>query len=83
MLEYEEEPLQPFRVTPGFVAFAALLLLPLIAAVAIYLGASIYAGEVHAAEAAANDPSASGFNTVSEKEVAGWKKTLVSVCPIH
>jgi hypothetical protein len=87
MLEYQDEHVEPFKVTPGFIAFVAFLFLPIVAALVIYLGAWAVSGEVQAAEAAAN-PSVStttqdGFNTVSEHEVAGWKRTLVGVCPLH
>jgi hypothetical protein len=86
MLEYEDEA-QPFKVTPGFVAFVAFLFLPIVAALVIYLGAWAVSSEVQAAEAAAANPAVSdsqdGFNTVSEHEVAGWKRTLVGVCPLH
>jgi hypothetical protein len=83
MLEYQDEA-QPFKVTPGFVAFVAFLFLPIVAALVIYLGAWAVSSEVRAAEAAASDASVQqGFNTVSEHEVAGWKRTLVGVCPLH
>jgi hypothetical protein len=55
----------------------------MIAALAIFLGAWAVSSEVQAAEARAADASAQGFNTASEDEVAGWKRTLVGVCPIH
>jgi hypothetical protein len=82
MLEYQDEAVEPFKVTPGFIAFVGLIFLPMLIALFIFLGAWAVSGEVRAAEARANDPSA-GFNTISQHEVAGWKKTLVSVCPIH
>lgn len=83
MLEYQDEHVEPFKVTPGFIAFVGLLFLPVIAALVIVLGAWAVSAEVQAAEARANDATAQGFNTVSEHEVAGWKRTLVGVCPIH
>ena len=83
MLEYEDEPVEPFKVSPGFILFVGMVFTPMLIALAVFLGAWAYAGEVRAAEAAANDPSAQGFNTASEHDVAGWKKTLVGVCPIH
>jgi hypothetical protein len=86
MLEYQDEA-QPLKVTPGFVAFVAFLFLPIVATLVIYLGAWAVSSEVKAAEAAAGSPGVSdsqdGFNTVSEHEVAGWKRTLVGVCPLH
>jgi len=84
MLEYQDEPLQPFKVTPGFIAFVTFLFLPILAAFVIYLGAWAVSGEVQAAEASGNVTTAQdGFNTVSERDVAGWKRTLVGVCPLH
>jgi hypothetical protein len=83
MLEYQDEQVEPFRVTPGFIAFLGLLFLPMIVALLVFLGAWAYAGEVNAAEARAGETTAQGFNTVSDHEVAGWKKTLVRACPIH
>jgi hypothetical protein len=78
---------EPFRVTPGFIGFIGLLLLPAIAAVAIYLGAWVVADDVYAAErpAAATSAQEANFAVVTEdgKHVAGWKKTLVGICPAH
>jgi hypothetical protein len=83
MLEYQDDHAEPFKVTPGFIAFVGAIFLPMIAALVIYLGAWAVSAEVRAAEARATEPTAQGFNTVSEREVAGWKKTLVAVCPVH
>jgi hypothetical protein len=87
MLEYQDEHVEPLKVTPGFIAFVAFLFLPIVAALVIYLGAWAVSSEVQAAEAATDSPGVStsqdGFNTVSEHEVAGWKRTLVGVCPLH
>lgn len=82
MLEYQDEAVEPFKVTPAFFAFVGLIFLPMMVALFIFAGAWAVSGEVRAAEARANDPS-TGFNTVSTDEVAGWKKTLVRVCPVH
>jgi hypothetical protein len=86
MLEYQDEA-QPFKVTPGFIAFVSFLFMPIVIALVIYLGAWAVSSEVSAAEAAADNAGVSasqdGFNTVSEHEVAGWKRTLVGVCPLH
>jgi hypothetical protein len=71
----DEELVEPFRVTPGFVAFVALACLPAIAALAIFFGAWMVAGEVKAANA--------GSDTAAAQEVEGWKKTLVGICPAH
>ena len=70
---------EPFRVTPGFIAFVTALLLPALVAVIVYLGAWLVAGEVYAAERA---PSSVEFSA-GETEVAGWKKALVGICPAH
>jgi hypothetical protein len=77
----DEQNAQPFRVTAGFIAFVTLLFLPVILALVIYLGAWAVSSEVRAAEA--SEGTRAGFNTVSEDQVAGWKKTLVGVCPLH
>jgi hypothetical protein len=88
MYDYENQPTEPFRVTPGFIAFLGLLFLPIVLALAIYLGAWAVSSEVYAAEAAAADQPvasqpANGFNTVPAHQVAGWKRALVSACPLH
>ena len=86
MVELENEQPQPFKVTPGFIAFLGLLFLPVIVSLVIFLGAWAVSGEVRAAEAAADSAqpsSQSGFNTASEHDVAGWKRTLVGICPVH
>jgi hypothetical protein len=79
----QEEIVEPFRVTPGFIAFVAAMLIPFVVGLVIVIGASIVADEVHAAEAAesrfANSPVLNG----ESEEVAGWKKALVGICPIH
>jgi hypothetical protein len=81
MYDYQSQPTEPFRPTPGFVAFVALLVTPMVLALLIYLGAWAVSGEVRAAEAASEQRS--GFNTVPADDVAGWKRTLVGVCPLH
>jgi hypothetical protein len=83
MLDFDgPEQAPPFRVTPGFLAFAGLLVLPALAAVGIYLGAALVADEVHAAEAA-QAKDATMVNNIDSSNVAGWKRTLVGVCPVH
>ena len=79
MYDYQTQP-EPFQITPGFLAFIGALFLPFVLALFIYLGAWAVSDEVYAAEAAAEQ---AGFNTVAEHEVAGWKHTLVNVCPLH
>jgi hypothetical protein len=82
MYDYQSQPTEPFRVTPGFIAFLGLCFLPLAVALMIYLGAWAVSSEVYAAEAAAEQRA--GFNTQPENpDVAGWKRTLVGVCPLH
>jgi hypothetical protein len=82
MYDYQSQPTEPFRITPGFLAFAGLCFTPLVLALLIYLGAWAVSSEVHAAEAAAAERS--GFNTeAADPDVAGWKRTLVGVCPLH
>ena len=80
------DPVGPFRVTPGFLVFVSAMVLPAIAATLIVLGAWFVSDEVYAAEAAANG-SRSGLTAADfsddRTEVAGWKKALVGVCPIH
>ena len=83
MYDYQSQPTEPFRVTPGFLAFAGLCFAPVVLALLIYLGAWAVSSEVYAAEAAAEERTA-GFNTqVADPDVAGWKRTLVGVCPLH
>jgi hypothetical protein len=83
MLEYQDDHVEPFKVTPGFIAFVGAIFSPMIAALVIYLGAWAVSAEVRAAEARADEPTTQGFNTVSQHDVARWKKTLVGICPVH
>ena len=78
MLDLHEEQPEPFKVTPGFIAFVAAMCLPLLAAIVIYTGAAIVASDVREAEAA----QGSGVQTNVE-HVDGWKKSLVGMCPLH
>jgi cytochrome c biogenesis protein CcdA len=82
MYDYQSQPTEPFRVTPGFIAFVSLCFLPIVLALAVYLGAWAVSSEVYAAEAAAEErPS---FNVErADPDVAGWKRTLVAACPLH
>ncbi|MPZ48075.1 MAG: hypothetical protein GEU75_01975 [Dehalococcoidia bacterium] len=77
-----EDAVEPFRLSPGFFAFVGLLLAPAIAALAIYLGAWLVADEVRAAQSASGEQG-SEFAITRADEVAGWKKTLVGICPAH
>ena len=82
-LDMEEEEPEPFRVTPGFVAFTSVLCLPVVAALAIFFGAWLVSSEVQAAEAAEPPSDRSGFITSQPEDVAAWKRTLVGICPLH
>jgi hypothetical protein len=78
---------EPIALSPGLIAFLALLLLPALAATAIYFGAWLVADEVYAAERAlvASPQQGSGFAVApgDDRAVDGWKKALVGVCPVH
>jgi hypothetical protein len=79
-------PAESPRVTPGLVAFVAVLLLPVVIGLGIVVGASAVAGEVYAArqQAVERQSSTGGFNVEAPAgEVAGWKRTLVGICPVH
>ena len=78
MLDLQEEQPEPFKVTPGFIAFVAAMCLPLLAAIVIYTGAATVASDVRDAEAAQDG----GVQTNIE-HVDGWKKSLVGICPLH
>lgn len=80
MQDLIDEP-QPFKVTPGFIVFLTALFLPMILAFAIYLGAWAVSSQVQAAEAASQ--STRGGPAQQDVEVAGWKKSLVGICPVH
>ncbi len=67
--ELEQQP----KLTWGILAFAALLFVPFVAAIVIYIGAFVVSGDVYAAEALSQDGAA----------VAGWKHNLVGICPLH
>jgi hypothetical protein len=73
----EEELVEPFRVTPGFIAFVILACMPAIVAAVIFFGAWIVSSDVKAAEASGNGA------TAPAQQVEGWKKTLVGICPVH
>jgi hypothetical protein len=85
MLDLHDEPGEPFRVTPGFIAFVAAMLLPLVIAIFIYGGAAIVASDVYAARRAEASPSVSAGNDSPDAtaDVEGWKKSLVGICPLH
>jgi hypothetical protein len=79
MLDLHDEPPEPFRVTPGFIAFVAAMCLPLLVAIVIYTGAAIVASDVREAEASSQE----GGVQTNIQHVDGWKKSLVEVCPLH
>lgn len=72
----------PPRLTRGFVAFIGVMCLPAVAALGVFLGAWAVSGEVYAAEDA-RTAGASATMHGGEGDVAGWKQTLVGICPIH
>jgi hypothetical protein len=76
---HEEQP-EPFRVTPGFIAFVAAMCLPLLIALVVYTGAAFVASDVREAEASV---SQEGGVQTNVKHVDGWKKSLVEICPLH
>lgn len=78
----DTQPTEGVAITPGFLAFIGALVLPAIVALAVYLGAWAVSGEVYAAQAHSSPASASAEGG-SAAEVAGWKRALVGVCPIH
>ena len=84
MEELIDEP-EPFKLTPGFVAFLTALFLPMILAIAVYLGAWAVSSEVRAAEAAGQGSRAGPTQPAFQQDaqVAGWKKSLVGICPVH
>jgi hypothetical protein len=84
MQDLIDEP-QPFKLTPGFIVFLTALFLPMILALAVYLGAWAVSSEVHSAEAASQGLRGSSAQTASQQDaqVAGWKKSLVGICPVH
>jgi hypothetical protein len=80
--ESEDTLVEPFRVTPGFFAFVGVLIMPALAAVAVYFGAWLVADDVYAAEQS-REASAAFTSDEQATEAAGWKRTLVGVCPLH
>jgi hypothetical protein len=83
MQDLIDEP-QAFKVTPGFIAFLIALFLPVILALAVYVGAWAVSSEVHAAEAAGQGARDGATLTSQENDqVAAWKKSLVGICPVH
>ena len=79
-------PIEPFKVTPGFLAFVGLMCLPALTALMIFFGAWMVSSEVYAAEDAVDQPASSFGQPVepgSGKQVEGWKRALVGVCPLH
>jgi hypothetical protein len=79
----QDEQVEDFRVTPGFIAFAAAMVLPTLIALFIYLGAWAVADEVRAAEASSGSRFEDSEVLNGDDEVAGWKKSLVGICPLH
>ena len=83
MYDLVDQP-EPFKPGLGYAVFLGALFLPVILAVFIYLGAWAVSGDVHSAEAAGKDQqTVSNSLNGQQAHVAGWKKTLVGVCPAH
>ncbi len=84
MQDLIDEP-QPFKMTPGFIVFLTALFLPMILALLVYLGAWAVSSEVQAAEAASQNVRNEATQPASQRDaqVAGWKKNLVGICPVH
>lgn len=76
----QEERIEPFRVTPGFIAFVAAIFVPVILGIVIVIGAWAVSDEVYAAEAS---QSRFADAPVADEDVDGWKRSLVGICPIH
>jgi hypothetical protein len=89
MWDFEDETAEPFRVTPGFIAFVGVLFVPVVVAVLIYVAAWMVSDEVYAAEAAQAKADDTHYTVPpngrpdGDTDVAGWKKTIVVVCPLH
>ena len=80
----QEDIVEPFRVTPGFIAFVAAMLVPFVVGIAVFIGAWLVSSEVYAAEAAQESRFAnSACLNCDEDDVAGWKRSLVGLCPLH
>ena len=60
------------KLTWGIMAFAAMLFVPFVTAIVIYIGAFAVSGDVYAAE-----ESGQGG------DVAEWKHSLIGICPLH
>jgi hypothetical protein len=79
----QEEIVEPFRVTPGFIAFVVAMFLPVIIALVVVMGAWIVSDEVQAAEASQSRFGDSPCLNCEGTDVAGWKRSLVGICPLH
>ena len=84
----DEDIVEPFKVTPGFIAFVTAMLVPAILAIFIFIGATLVADDVYAAEAAQEQASQGQFTNSpflngENSDVPGWKKSLVGICPLH
>ena len=67
---------EPVRLSPGLVAFVAVMVAPAVIATAIVTTAWAVSDEVYAAERVA-------ASTGGPPPVAAWKSTVVVICPIH
>ena len=80
----QEDIVEPFRVTPGFIAFVLAMLVPVMVGLVVVIGATLVSAEVYAAEAAQESRFAnSNCLNCEDEEVAGWKRSLVGICPLH
>ena len=76
-------PAHPTRITRGFVAFIAAMLLPGIFALVVFFAAWAVSDEVYAAELQPDSATASTAGAEQPSDVAGWKRAVVGICPVH
>ena len=79
----QDEVVEPFRVTPGFIAFVAAMFVPVVIALVVVIAAWVVSDEVYAAEASGSRFDNSSCLNCGDEDVAGWKKSLVGICPLH
>ena len=79
----QEDIVEPFRVTPGFIAFVGAMFVPVVVALVVVIGAWAVSGEVYAAEEQESRFANSSCLNCEGEEVAGWKRSLVGICPLH
>ena len=74
---------RPTRMTRGFIAFIAAMLLPGIFALVVFFAAWAVSDEVYAAELHPDSATTSTARAEQQGDVAGWKRAVVGICPIH